>query len=95
MCYKTNGQDITDKWIGWVTDKQGYMVSFVPPTTQGWAKRKAQSFFTVDHGEVTWSNVGYALRTALQSRDINDDWFRKLPAGDKQKLQELLEVCTF
>jgi len=92
MQYKNNGQDIMNKWIGWVTDSQGYMVFFVPPTTQPWAKRKVHGFFTENHKEATYINVGYALRTVLHSRNIDDDWFRKLLAGDKQKLQELLEM---
>ena len=81
-----------DKWFGWVTDQQGYVIHFVSPTSQAWAKRKTHSFFTDNHGEAWWCNVGYALRTRLYGASIEDKRFSKLSAVDKVELQKLLDM---
>ena len=80
------------KWVGWVSDRRGYMVRFVAPTSRSWARRKTEAMFANDLTEASWTNVGYALRTSLYGRDINDEWFRMLPAKDKQNLQTILEM---
>lgn len=90
MCYKTNGRDIMDKWIGWVTDSEGFVIHFVSPTSQAWAKRKTHQVFTDNHGECWWSNLGYALRTSLNGCTIENQKFSKLSAGHKEELNKLL-----
>ena len=82
-----------DKWIGWVTDSEGFVIHFVAPTSQAWAKRKAQSLFTDNHGECWWSNIGYALRTSLYGFTIEDRKFSKLSANDRQNLHKILDMA--
>jgi hypothetical protein len=81
-----------DKWIGWVTDSEGYVVHFVSPTSKGSAERKTKAVIIDNHGERWWSNLGYALRTTLNGRSIEERWFSKLSDVDKQSLHKLLEM---
>lgn len=83
-----------DKWIGWVTDSEGFVIHFVAPTSQAWAKRKTESVFTDKHGECWWSHLGYALRTSLYGFTIEDRKFSKLSAGHKAELNDILAMSS-
>lgn len=81
-----------NKWIGWVEDNQGYMVRFIGPTSQAWAKRKSREASEILGARgYSWSELNYAVRNELYNRLPTDPWFSRLNGEDLNLLINVME----
>jgi hypothetical protein len=78
--------DMSDLWVGWVEDPEGYMVRFFPPSARGAVKRQV----TKIPGEWEVMSVDHALKTKLSV--VAPGWVSKLPSGDKAELNAFLDM---
>lgn len=91
-------KNLMDKWIGWIADSEGYIVSFFGPGARLGIERKLA--FEFDHvgGErtcATSSQIGYALRPILgkfHGSKLTDKLFCRMPERDKKVLAAVLNL---
>ena len=80
-----------DKWVAWIIDNSGYVIHFIPPTSQSWAKRKINALFTHEHSEARWTNAEYVLRTEFFGSNVNEPRFFKLSHKEKLELHKFIQ----
>jgi hypothetical protein len=91
-------KNLMDKWIGWVTDSEGYLIRFYGPGAQYNVQRKVLAVFNSSQTSVEsscTSQVGYALRPELgkfRGRSVNDKMFKRLPSEDIRVLEAVLNL---
>ena len=92
-------KNLMDKWIGWVTDSEGYLIRFYGPGAQYNVQRKVLAVFDESLGserlKASTSQVGYALRPELgkfRGRSVNDKMFKRLPREDIRVLEAVLNL---
>ncbi len=91
-------KNLMDKWIGWITDREGYIVSFFGPGARLGIERKLA--FEFDHvGALgtcaTSSQIGYALRPMFgkfRGSKLTDKLFCRMPERDKKVLEAVLNL---
>jgi hypothetical protein len=89
-------KNLMDKWIGWVTDSEGYLIRFYGPGAQYNVQRKVLAGAGARRRcESSTSQVGYALRPELgkfRARSVNDKMFKRLPSEDIRVLEAVLNL---
>lgn len=81
--------DMSDLWVGWIEDPEGYMARFFPPAPRGSVKRQVMKV----PGAWKVMNAGRALKKDLNPDSISPQWFAKLPTSDKGELRAFLDTA--
>lgn len=87
--------DVSDLWVGWIEDPEGYMARFFPPSPRGSLKRQVMKVLNDVGLDLDWTmaNAGAALRTTLDPDTVSPLWFSKLPNSDKGDLKGFLDMA--
>lgn len=87
--------DVSDLWVGWIEDPEGYMARFIPPTPRGAVKRQILRAVNDVGLDLDWTvmNAGKALKTNLDPGSISPQWFSRLPSEDKSELRAFLDMA--
>jgi len=87
--------DVSDLWVGWIEDPEGYMARFIPPTPRGAVKRQILKAVNDVGVDLDWTvmQAGKALKTNLDPNSISPTWFSKLPYEDKGALRAFLDMA--
>ena len=87
--------DMSDLWVGWIEDPEGYMARFFAPTPRGAVKRQVMKAVNDVGVDLDWTvmQAGKALKTNLDPDSVSPTWFSKLPSDDKGALRAFLDMA--